>query len=379
MRYLRVVSIAALLTVAPTCHVFADLQILFYSNREGREIGVGQRVSEVFVMNPDGSNPVNLTKQIGVDSKPSVSPDKTKYLFTSKRTGDNEIFMMNVDGSNLVNLTNDPDGDQSPRWSPDGRQIRWSKSGPWRIFVMNSDGSNKRNLGDGYRPRWSRDGRMIGFALGRGDQHNAFVMNADGSGRRRVTDDLFPTRFISWSRDGTKIAFSHKPLFGGLQGGMYIVNLDGTGLSDLWNGHGGRSYYGAAWSPDGSKIAFRSEDGIYVVNSDGPKAVNLTGFNPVCWAHTPKWSPDGSKILYEVMVEIGDRQFGEIYIMNADGSNPVNLTNHPWHDWNPSWIRLDFPTTSVSPREKLVTTWGRMKAVASGISIALPIQSLDGQ
>ena len=124
MRYLRVVSIAALLAVAPMFRLFADLQIVFYSDREGREIAVGQRESEVFVMNPDGSNPVNLTKQIGVDRLPSVSPDKTKYLFSSNRTGDNEIILMNVDGSNRVNLTNDPESDQSPRWSPDGTQIR---------------------------------------------------------------------------------------------------------------------------------------------------------------------------------------------------------------------------------------------------------------
>ncbi|MDE0042853.1 MAG: hypothetical protein OXT74_12515, partial [Candidatus Poribacteria bacterium] len=91
MRYLRFVSIAALLAVAPTCQAFADLQIAFYSDREGGTPG-GFIEWSVFVMNPDGSNPVNLTKQIGVDRLPSVSPDKTKYLFSSNRTGDNEIF-----------------------------------------------------------------------------------------------------------------------------------------------------------------------------------------------------------------------------------------------------------------------------------------------
>ena len=102
-----------------------------------------------------------------------------------------------------------PEGTNLRAGSPDGRQILWNKSGPWRIFVMNSDGSNKRNLGDGYAPIWSPDGTMIGFTDGR----NASIMNADGSGRRRVTDEIFPTRFVSWSRDGTKIAFDHRKTF----------------------------------------------------------------------------------------------------------------------------------------------------------------------
>ena len=367
MGYLRVVSIAALLTVAPTCHVFADLQIAFYSDREGREIAVGQRESEVFVMNPDGSNPVNLTKQIGVDRLPSVSPDKTKYLFRSKRTGDNEIFVMNVDGSNLVNLTNDPGGDQSPRWSPDGRQILWNKSGPWRIFVMNSDGSNKRNLGDGNGARWSPDGRMIGFTLdGAFENDDAFVMNADGSGRRRVTDELFPTRFVSWSRDGTKIAFDHRKPFGFVQNKIYIANVDGTGLFELTKDVPEIDCYGAAWSPDGTKIAITSTGGIYVLNSDGTNPVNITIHHDFRWGFNPRWSPDESKILYEVEGQIGDDEFsGEIYIMNADGSNPINLTNHPAHDCCGVWWVNPTPTL-VSPQEKLITTWGQIKAVVSG-------------
>ena len=80
MRYLRVVSIAALLAAAPTCEVFADLQIAFYSDREGGTPG-GFIERSVFVMDPDGSNLVNLSKEIGVDTLPSRSPDGTQILW----------------------------------------------------------------------------------------------------------------------------------------------------------------------------------------------------------------------------------------------------------------------------------------------------------
>ena len=361
MRYLRAVSIAALLTAALTCQAFADLQIAFYSDRDGGTPG-GLGEWSVFVMNLDGSNPVNLSKQIGVDELPSVSPDKTKYLFRSKRTGDSEIFAMNVDGSNRVNLTNSPESDQNPRWSPDGRQILWIRSagfvlgGESGIFVMDADGSNKRNLGDGARPAWSPDGTMIGFT----DRRHASIMNADGSGRRRVTDDLFPTRFISWSRNGTKIAFDHRLPFGFQQNKIYIVNLDGTGLFELTKDVPEIDCYGAAWSPDGTKIAFASPGGIYVVNADGANPVNITIHHDFRWGFAPRWSPDGTKILYEVEVPIGDEFPGEIYIMNADGSNPVNLTNHPGHDCCGGWW-VNPASTLVSPQEKLISTWGQIK------------------
>ncbi|MDE0505608.1 MAG: hypothetical protein OXI86_16140 [Candidatus Poribacteria bacterium] len=339
---------------------------MFYSDREGREIALGQREHEVFVMNPDGSNPVNLAKQIGLDSLPSVSPDKSKYLFLSSRSGDNEIFLMDVDGSNRVKLTNDPESDQTPRWSRDGRQILWNRSGPWRIFVMNSDGSNKRDLGEGYRPRWSPDGRMIGFTLDLAwDNDNAFVMNADGSGRRQVTDKLFPTRFISWSRDGTKVAFDHRKPFGFVQNKIYIANVDGTGLFELTKDVPEVDCYGAAWSPDGTKIAITSTGGIYVLNSDGTNPINITIHHDNRWGFSPRWSPDGSKILYQITVWIGDEHHGEIYIMNADGSNPVNLTNHRAHDWGAKW-HVYPSSTSVSPRGKRILTWGQIKAVGSG-------------
>jgi hypothetical protein len=89
-----------------------------------------------------------------------------------------------------------------------------------------------------------------------------------------------------------------------------------------------------AWSPDGSKIAFRSDrDGtsqIYVVNADGSNQIRLTdtggNFRPV-------WSPDGSKIAFT-----SDRDGNnEIYVMNADGSGLVNLTNHLADDGDPAW------------------------------------------
>jgi Tol biopolymer transport system component len=85
-----------------------------------------------------------------------------------------------------------------------------------------------------------------------------------------------------------------------------------------------------AWAPDGSQIAFSSASGIYVVNADGS---GLTQLIPDAgWR--PAWSPDAALILFERMID----EILEIFPMNADGSGVTRLTNHPGSDRYPCWL-----------------------------------------
>jgi len=68
---------------------------------------------EIYIMDPDGRNQVNLTNNSDMDLIPSLSPDGKKILFVSDRNwepdnkGDNnwDVFVMDVDGGNVKNLT----------------------------------------------------------------------------------------------------------------------------------------------------------------------------------------------------------------------------------------------------------------------------------
>ena len=66
----------------------------------------------------------------------------------SNRDGNSEIYIVNADGSNLVNLTNNPSTDRCPVWSPDGSKIAFNsnRDGNEAIYVMNTDGSNPTRL-----------------------------------------------------------------------------------------------------------------------------------------------------------------------------------------------------------------------------------------
>jgi TolB protein len=92
----------------------------------------------------------------------------------------------------------------------------------------------------------------------------------------------------------------------------------------------------AAYSPDGTKIAFMNNyDGDYeicVMNADGTGIKQLT-HNSAVDAY-PAWSPDGTKIAFASLRD-GDV---DIYVMNADGSDQTNITNEDrWDDDMPHW------------------------------------------
>src|SRR3990172_2669287 len=72
--------------------------------------------------------------------------------FLSLRTGNEEIWVMNGDGANPVQLTNNPGNDIFPAWSPDGRKIAFASQvvpgdrTSTEIFVMKADGTGQTRL-----------------------------------------------------------------------------------------------------------------------------------------------------------------------------------------------------------------------------------------
>lgn len=85
---------------------------------------------DIFTANSDGSGLRRLTNTDGYDAECVFSPDGSKILFTSVRSGDLEIWIMNPDGSNPEQLTNEPGYDGGSFFSPDGRSIVWRASRP---------------------------------------------------------------------------------------------------------------------------------------------------------------------------------------------------------------------------------------------------------
>src|SRR3990172_5326785 len=132
--------------------------IAFLSLRTGNE--------EIWVMNGDGTNPVQLTNNPGNDIFPAWSPDGRKIAFASQVVpGDRtstEIFVMKADGTRQTRLTFNAVNDVQPTWSPDGKKIAFRRTDPgpnFEIYVMNTDGTGERNLTNNpafdFGPDWS--------------------------------------------------------------------------------------------------------------------------------------------------------------------------------------------------------------------------------
>ena len=169
-------------------------QLLFSSNRRlersylsGREVhsldletGEVVNLSSALAAVPlsDGTVPDSLTARHPRSSEePARSPDGTRVAFASFRDGDREIYVMDADGGNPVNLTRHDAYDSAPAWSPDGRRIAFESErdgGVPHIFVMNADGSGVEQLTQEPRapfavsPAWSPDGSSIACVSGEG-------------------------------------------------------------------------------------------------------------------------------------------------------------------------------------------------------------------
>ncbi len=69
---------------------------------------VFQRDGDIWVMNPDGSNTVNLTKTESYEGCPWFSGDATRIAFDGLRDEKSDILVIDADGSNLRRLTSGP-------------------------------------------------------------------------------------------------------------------------------------------------------------------------------------------------------------------------------------------------------------------------------
>ena len=117
----------------------------------------------IVAMDADGKDKRLLKNRGGIH--PSWSPDGNRIAFISGNIGgDTQVHVMDADGRNPRQLTRNTEHKQMPSWSLDGRHIAYGSED--RIWVMNSDGKNQRRLtnikGDEH-PTWSPQSDAIAF------------------------------------------------------------------------------------------------------------------------------------------------------------------------------------------------------------------------
>jgi Tol biopolymer transport system component len=213
--------------------------------------------SEIYVANIDGSNITRLTNNEWIDDQPVWSPDGSKIAFRSDRGGITpDVWVMNANGSNPVNLTPDPvpgtSVESRPTWSPDGSRVAFTSDldafPRTRIWSVRVDGTDRRVITNSAGSEddfaaWSPDGQTIVFQRsGAATFGDLFLVNAAGGNERKLMPfvDLPGPQFApAWSPDGKLIAFASK----------HETYGSGTGVYQIYT----------VWS-DGSKLARRTFD-----------------------------------------------------------------------------------------------------------------------
>jgi len=160
-------------------------------------------------------------------------------------------------------------------------------------------------------------------------------MRPDGTNQRRLTTNSTQDDLAAWSPDGTKLAFTSTR--SGRQQ-IWVMKADGSDQHEV-TFLSGLNFW-PTWSPDGTRIAFRADqDGnpeIYSIRADGTDLRRLTNNRSI--DTSPNWGPDGRIAFESNRGALGS--YG-IWVMNGDGSDPQRLTPDQFggDQTDPYWSR----------------------------------------
>ena len=172
-----------------------------------------------------------------------------RILFETQRDGNGEIYRVNADGSNPVNLTKTPDVDELyPKASPDGSRfccLADEGVGPKRsrnLYVMNADGGGRKKIADNASdPCWSADGKQIAYLKGEFERfglmdfetRGIFIYNlASGQTRQHPNKKIKHLYCLNWSADGKWfVAVIHGGM--GFAHNIIALEAEGNGVYNL--------------------------------------------------------------------------------------------------------------------------------------------------
>ena len=298
---------------------------------------------DIFVADTDGANPVRIGDGAPVDGTDVCGqPEyRAEYIvFGTAWSPDGRYLTfwdsgcpLSGDAWGTVMIT-DPEGNLvasfpgqgwTISWSPDSTRVAIWDSWGETIGVYGLDGVRQAALtvpselmpsGD-YSPAWSRDGASL---LLPGVQ-----VPLDGSTPRRLpADDLTRRWFAAYSSDGSHVAYADG-------GSLVVAEADGSDARELG---AATDFWDAAWSPSGDRVAFiHGNTELRVRDIATGMATSLVSGSDLL--QVIEFSPEGDQILFSRM-EDPDSSVSSLWSINADGSDLRRLVSGiQWADWRP--------------------------------------------
>lgn len=173
-----------------------------------------ESISEIFVADFDGFEPVQLTQDGVINASPNWIPGMRGMVYMSNRSGNSDIYSHDLTTGARSAIARYSGSNLSPAVSPDGNHVAMilSKGGNTHLWVTNLDGSGAvqltRGTVDASSPCWSPDGNSICFASTGGGRPSLYTIPAGGGTPRKISTGVIGTTEPDWSPDGKSIAFT---------------------------------------------------------------------------------------------------------------------------------------------------------------------------
>jgi hypothetical protein len=298
---------------------------------------------EIFVMNADGSDPVNLTHTPKEhEHYPQISPDGSKICF-SVDTGEGReavrsLYVMDIDGKHRKKLA---DHAREPFWSPDGKVIGFLSQEFPKFNVMDfyTSGMNFYDLATGtvqahvnstnlhhlYNPCWSANGKWIVSTVhaGMGVDHAILLIEAHGP---RIINLKIPGCRPCLSPDGKQIAWGA----GDHEIEAAPISLDAESPAvGQWRLHikdETNKIYHVDWSPDSKFLSFsRGPEG----EGDLSKPGTFQAACEIVGVHAGGWNICAVSAQKDGVIDLNDTARGDFCMLTTNG----------WSNKEPAWFR----------------------------------------
>ena len=285
---------------------------------------------------------------------PNVPPNTLEQVFNSA-----EIYLIDPDGTHPRQLTDNQASEPFATLSPDGKKIVFESNrlrdeengepvNTWDLFVMNTDGTEQQHLIRGGSPTWSPDSKQIAFhasASGTGLPINAtpgaptsdsdiFVANVDDlltgvEPPRNVTNTNVIDDDPDWSPDGQTLVYTRHDVIDGVRqpADIYKLSVDGSDAPQRLTSTDYEER-AADFSPDGTRIVFmctieHADFELCLLNADSTGETQQLTFNTV-GDLGPNWSPDGHQIVFQRNIGGGQNQLFVIDLDDVDPNDPTD-------------------------------------------------------
>jgi dipeptidyl aminopeptidase/acylaminoacyl peptidase len=313
--------------------------------RQSADISSDHRISNLWIINFDGSEHRPLTTGIYHDDSPRLSPDGTRIAYVSDRDGKPQLYIRWIDSGETAKLTDLENAPSGISWSPDGKQLAFTSlvsATPPKIATLPAAPEGAKWADP---PKLYEDliYRFNGPGYLKAAYTQVFVVAADGGAPRQLTSGNFPHGPSemgggsppTWAPEGKSLIismngstnFQYEPLHTEL----FEINVNDGSLKQLTHRNGPND--SPDISPDGKLIVYTGFDDryqghqttyLYVANRDGSDPHPITPKLDRDAEH-PRWAADGKGIFF-TYADQGDTKLA--YLPIAPGSSSRILADH---------------------------------------------------